>query len=81
MKKPNVWVVWSPDGDLNFVNTLCFGDGSARVYEKDRYDTRCTLGSEEALPYFRTLRGAIAFLIAHPGKLCQVDTRTNLFNP
>jgi hypothetical protein len=81
MSKPSVWVVWSPDGDLDNVKTLVYGDGSTRVYPKDEYDGRIDLGRTEKtpIPYFRYRTAAVAFLVANPGKECQVDTRTGLF--
>lgn len=74
----SVWIVWSPDGDLNNVRTLGYngGNGPDRVYTRDSYDGRLDAG----LPYFRTAREACAFLVANPGKQCQVDIRTGIFD-
>ena len=79
--KAQVWIVWSPDGDLDNVRVLSYGDGSSRVYERDHYDSRVDLGrnNNEKAPYFRRRAEALAFLTANPGKECQVDTRTELF--
>lgn len=79
--KAQVWIVWSPDGDLENVRVLSYGDGSSRVYARDNYDSRVDLGREqgERAPYFRHRSAALAFLCANPGKECQVDIRTNLF--
>jgi len=82
-KTESVWIVWSPDGDLNNVRTLGYygGNGPDRVYTRDSYDARCGLTeSGELLPYFRTAREACAFLVANPGKQCQVDVRTGIFD-
>lgn len=74
----SVWIVWSPDGDLENVRTLGYngGNGPDRVYTRDAYDSRLDAG----LPYFRTVREVLAFLVANPGKQCQVDVRTGIFS-
>lgn len=79
----SVWIVWSPNGDLDNVRTLGWngGNGPDRVYTRDAYDARCGLTDDgELLPYFRTAREACAFLVANPGKQCQVDVRSGLFS-
>jgi len=81
-EKAKVWIVWSPDGDLDNLRVLSFGDGSSRVYDRDNYDGRVDLGRDDAskpVPYFRTRARALAFLCAHPGEQCQIDIRTQLF--
>lgn len=79
--KAKVWIVWSPDGDLDNLRVLSYGDGASRVYDRDNYDGRVDLGREpgERAPYFRYRQAALAFLVANPGKECQVDTRTAMF--
>ena len=77
-----VWIVWSPGGDLDYIKALCYGDGSCRVYNRNHYDARVDLGRNEQdkpIPYFRHRHEVLAFLVANPGEQCQVDTRTNLF--
>lgn len=79
----SVIIVWSPDGDLENVRTLGYngGNGPDRVYTRDAYDPRVGLTeSGEPIPYFRTAREACAFLVANPGKQCQVDVRAGLFS-
>lgn len=79
--KAQVWIVWSPNGNLENIYTLTYHDGSSRVYNRDNYDSRVDLARAEGehAPYFRHTRDALAFLCANPGKECQVDIRTNLF--
>jgi hypothetical protein len=81
-EQARVWIVWSPNGDLDNVRTLAYhgGNGDDRVYDRDGYDSRAGNADGTLLPYFRFAREAIAFLVANPGKVCQVDTRTNIFS-
>lgn len=81
--KASVWIVWSPDGDLENVRTLAYngGNGDARVYDRDNYDSRVGLDADGSpIPYFRHAREVLAFLCANPGKQCQADIRTGIFS-
>lgn len=70
-----VAIVWSPrgldsDGDLS-LSFLAYngGNGSIRVYYKDRYDARAGAN----LPFFNTWRDARRFLLTSPPLTsCQV---------
>lgn len=81
-KTANVWIAWAPNGDPEDIRTLVFHDGQPRVYERNNYDPRIDLGRTDnsPIPCFRHARAALAFLVANPGKECQVDTRSGLFS-
>jgi hypothetical protein len=72
------------NGNEDVVNTLVYDGHEPRIYEKDDYDPRVDLGrdreKEGPIPYFNNARQAIYYMLANPGKQCQLDVRTKLMN-
>jgi hypothetical protein len=74
-KTPKVIIVWGFSKEFGTINTLNSYCG-VRVYEKDKLDSRVTMGGENP-PYFRNAHEALEFLKNNPGisGMCQLDTR------
>lgn len=72
---PLVLVVWmNSKGGLT---SLYFGDGTLRIYEKDRYDPRVDLNRDlsdgsSSIPFFTTYASALTWLSANVSCACQV---------
>lgn len=54
--KEKVIVVWKEEDGFG---VLVYGDGSPRVYERDKLDSRLTLDEKVKLPYYATVSDLI----------------------
>jgi hypothetical protein len=74
---PRVFLVWLDDD--NELHTLAYdsGKGEIRVYYKDHYDPRATLGLPNPIPYFSNASEAMIHIGKNRGQkgMCQVHVK------
>ena len=80
MKAKTVIIVWASsaaaaaEGNLS---RLAYGNGDARVYDRDAYDPRIDLGRDRGqdgpVPFFTNVLAALWWCGEHPRQPCQVQ--------